>query len=100
MAVARQFAVYILASQRNGTLYVGFTSNLPQRIWQHRNHITEGFTDAYDVTRLVWFELHDSPETAIRREKQIKKWNRDWKLELIERANPDWSDLYDTIFGP
>ena len=89
--------VYILASQRNGTLYVGVTSNLVQRVWQHRNDIREGFTRRYGVHRLVWFESHATMISAIRREKAIKKWNRAWKLALIERGNPAWKDLYDEI---
>lgn len=93
----KQFAVYILASQRNGTLYTGMTSNLPQRIWQHKNRITEGFAADHNATTLVWFELHETAEAAITREKQIKKWNRDWKLKLIEKTNPDWHDLYPEI---
>lgn len=97
MAPGKRFAVYILASKRNGTLYTGMTSNLPQRIWQHRTHVASGFTDAHDVTRLVWFEIHDTAEAAITREKQIKKWNRAWKLRLIECQNPDWRDLYPDI---
>lgn len=95
----KQFAVYMLASKRNGTLYVGMTSNLPQRVWQHKNHVTKGFTDTYDVATLVWYETHDTAESAITREKQIKKWNRTWKLALIEKDNPDWRDLYEDING-
>ncbi|HEY8595763.1 MAG TPA: GIY-YIG nuclease family protein [Devosiaceae bacterium] len=95
----RQFAVYLLASRRHGTLYCGMTSNLAQRIWQHREHVARGFTDDHDVTKLVWFETHDSAEAAIVREKQIKKWNRAWKVQLIERENPDWRDLYPEIAG-
>lgn len=93
----RQPAVYILASKRNGTLYVGVTSNLVQWVWQHREHLAEGFTKEHDVTRLVWFEMHDSMEAAISREKQIKKWNRAWKMRLIEEANPYWNDLFEQI---
>ena len=97
MTAEKQFAVYILASKRNGTLYVGMTSNLPQRIWQHKNHVTQGFSAEYEVTLLVWFELHETAESAIVREKQIKKWNRNWKLELVEQHNPEWRDLYPEI---
>ena len=97
MAPEKQFAVYIVDSKRNGTLYVGMTSNLPQRIWQHKNHVIEGFSDDHNVTILVWFEMHETAESAIAREKQIKKWNRDWKLELIEKENPSWNDLWDAI---
>jgi putative endonuclease len=89
--------VYILASGRNGTLYVGVTSDLVQRIWQHRNGEIDGFTKKYEVKRLVWFEMHATMEAAIHREKQIKKWNRAWKIELIERSNARWHDLYETI---
>lgn len=99
MPQQKQFAVYILASQRNGTLYTGMTSNLPQRIWQHKNHITKGFTADHNVTTLVWFEPHETAESAITREKQVKKWNRDWKLQLIEKTNPNWQDLYPEIAG-
>jgi len=93
--MSRQPAVYILASKRNGTLYVGVTSNLQQRVWQHRNEANAGFTHKYKVHTLVYFELHDDMVSAIIREKQIKKWNRSWKLELIEEQNPDWRDLSD-----
>jgi putative endonuclease len=84
---------YLLASRRNGTLYVGVTSNLTQRLYQHREGLIEGFTSDYGVNRLVWFEQHASMEHAIVREKRIKKWNRAWKIALIETANPDWRDL-------
>lgn len=86
-------AVYILASKRNGTLYIGVTSNLVQRLHQHRTGETGGFTARYDVHRLVWLEAHDTMESAIIREKPLKKWERSWKLELIEQANPQWRDL-------
>lgn len=92
-----QPAVYILASQRNGTLYIGVTSNLAQRIWQHQNDLVEGFTEKYGVHRLVYFELLDDMLSAIAREKQLKKWNRAWKLALIEKQNPTWQDLWPTI---
>jgi putative endonuclease len=95
--VNRQPAVYILASKRNGTLYTGVTSDLVKRIWEHRNNLVEGFTKRYGVHRLVWYELHESMESAIQREKRLKKWKRVWKLALIESANPDWQDLYQTI---
>jgi putative endonuclease len=93
----KNFAVYILASRRNGTLYIGVTSNLPQRVWQHREGVAEGFSKEYDVKNLVWYEMHDGAESAITREKQIKKWNRLWKLGLIERTNPEWKDLFAEI---
>ena len=90
--------VYILASRPRGTLYVGVTSNLIQRVWQHRSHVCEGFTKRYGVTRLLWYEQHESMEEAIRREKAIKKWNRQWKLQLVEARNPEWTDLYESLF--
>ena len=95
----KQPAVYILASERNGTLYTGVTSNLVARTWQHREHIVEGFTTRYNITMLVWYELHGMMDTAIAREKQIKKWNRAWKLRLIQESNPQWEDLWPSIIG-
>ena len=86
--------VYILASKINGTLYIGVTSNLPQRVWQHKNDLVEGFTKQYGVHRLVWYELHPTVQSAIAREKAIKKWRRSWKVELIEATNPHWRELY------
>ena len=94
MSSDRTYYVYILASGRNGTLYVGVTSNLARRVWEHRNGFAEGFTKDYGVHHLVWYECGGSVEGAITREKQIKKWNRKWKIELIERGNPHWADLY------
>jgi putative endonuclease len=91
------FYVYILASQRNGTLYTGMTDNLLQRIWKHRNDVIPGFTKQYGVKMLVWYEIHDTRAAALTRERQIKNWNRAWKLELIERMNPSWRDLYDEL---
>jgi putative endonuclease len=91
---ARQPCVYILASKRNGTLYVGVTSDLARRVWEHRSESAEGFTKDYGVHNLVFFEFHDSMAEAILREKRIKKWRRAWKLNLIEQANPQWRDLY------
>jgi putative endonuclease len=90
-------AVYILASRRNGTLYTGVTTNLIKRVWEHKNDIIEGFTKKYGVHLLVYYELHDDIKSAITREKQIKKWNRAWKLELIEKQNPDWRDLWEEL---
>jgi putative endonuclease len=95
--VNRQPAVYILASKRNGTLYIGVTSNLVKRIWEHKNNMVEGFTKRYTVHRLVWYELHESMESALTREKRLKNWKRKWKLELIETRNPKWLDLYNMI---
>jgi putative endonuclease len=95
--VSKQPAVYILASKRNGTLYIGVTSDLLKRIWEHKNNLVEGFTNRYGVQHLVWYELHDGMESAIEREKRLKEWKRIWKLELIENSNPNWQDLYETI---
>jgi len=93
----KQPCVYILASRRNGTLYVGVTSNLAKRIWEHKSDVVKGFTERYRVHTLVWFEQRDTMESAIAREKAIKEWKRRWKLELIERRNPEWRDLYAEI---
>ncbi|MFT4247773.1 MAG: GIY-YIG nuclease family protein [Pseudomonas sp.] len=93
----RQPCVYMLASDRNGTLYVGVTSNLIGRTWQHREHAVDGFTGRYGVTRLVWYELCETMESAILREKRIKKWRRAWKLQLIDAGNPSWRDLWPDI---
>ena len=90
-------AIYIMASQRNGTLYTGVTSNLPQRVWQHREGVVPGFTDRYGCKLLVWFEAAETMETAILREKQIKGGSRAKKLALIEAMNPGWHDLYEQI---
>lgn len=95
----KQSAVYILASHYQGTLYIGVTSDLIARIWQHREHVVEGFTNRYRVVHLVWYEQHGSMESAILREKQLKKWNRAWKIRLIEAMNPDWKDLWPNIIG-
>ena len=95
----KEFYVYILCNKRNGTLYTGVTSNLPKRIYEHKHNLVDGFTKKYSVHSLVWFERHESADEAITREKQIKKWNRKWKLELIEEKNHEWNDLYDSICG-
>jgi putative endonuclease len=95
--VSKLPAVYILASKRNGTLYIGVTSNLVKRVWEHKNNMVDGFTKRYNVHRLVWYELHESMESAITKEKKLKKWKRKWKLDLIEKNNPKWIDLYDKI---
>jgi putative endonuclease len=92
-------AVYMMASRKYGTLYLGVTSQLLQRVWQHREGLMPGFTKTYGVKRLVWYEQHESMIEAIRREKQLKKYRRDWKTNLIERDNPDWNDLYDQLVG-
>ena len=89
--------VYILASKRRGTLYVGVTTNLTQRVWQHKNDLAPGFTQRYVVHNLVWYEVHETMESAITREKRIKDWRRTWKIELIEAGNPQWRDLYADI---
>jgi len=95
--VDRSPCVYILASQRNGTLYIGVTSDLVKRVHEHRSDLVDGFTRRYVVHSLVWFEQHESMESAITREKQLKKWNRAWKLRLIEENNSAWRDLYEDI---
>ncbi|MEJ2440881.1 MAG: GIY-YIG nuclease family protein [Gammaproteobacteria bacterium] len=96
--MTKQPCVYMMASKRNGTLYVGVTSNLVKRVWEHKNHLVEGFTRKYGVTTLVWFEAHETMESAIQREKAIKNWKRAWKMNLIARMNPLWRDLYADLF--
>jgi putative endonuclease len=91
------FYVYILASQRNGTLYVGMTDDLVKRVWMHREEVLPGFTKDYGVKMLVWYEQHETRESAFLRERQIKEWKRAWKLKLIEQTNSRWRDLYDEI---
>jgi putative endonuclease len=91
------FYVYCIASGRNGTLYLGVTNDLVRRVYQHKTKALGGFTAKYGVNRLVWYECYDDAITAIAREKELKKWRRAWKLELIEKMNPDWTDLYDGI---
>jgi putative endonuclease len=91
------FYVYLLASRKQGTLYLGVTRDLVRRIYQHREKLTPGFSSRYDIRRLVWFEVYDDPVNAIEREKEIKKWRRAWKIALIEKDNPDWKDLYPEI---
>ena len=93
----KYFAVYIMASARNGTLYTGITSNLPKRVWEHREGVVDGFTKQYGVKHLVWYEVTEDPLSAIAREKQIKAWKRGWKLKLIEQKNPEWRDLFGDI---
>jgi len=94
----RQPAVYILSSGYNGTLYIGVTSDLIKRVWEHKNDFVESFTKRYAVHRLVWYEQHATMETAIAREKALKKWNRAWKIRLIEEGNPQWRDLYESLW--
>ena len=95
--MSHQYYVYILASKPNGTLYIGMTNNLARRVWEHRQGLVKGFTKRYNVHRLVHCEFFARPRDAIQREKHLKKWNRAWKIQLIESANPDWNDLYETL---
>ncbi len=97
--MSNSYFVYILASKRNGTLYVGVTSDLPRRISEHKSSLIDGFTKEHDVKMLVYYEFHQEIEQAIRREKRLKKWDRKWKLELIEKNNPEWKDLFGQICG-
>ena len=90
--------VYIMASARNGTIYLGVTSDLPKRVWEHRTDIAPGFTRKYRCHTLVWYEGHDSLEDARRRELQMKEWHRAWKVREIEGPNPEWADLYESLF--
>lgn len=92
--MSKQYYVYILASGRNGTLYIGVTSDLIRRVYEHKNNLVEGFTQKYDIHDLVYYEVTESVESAINREKQMKKWNRAWKIRVIEKNNPEWKDLY------
>ncbi len=91
--------VYILSSDRNGTLYIGVSADLERRVFEHKTEQMEGFSQKYNVKKLVWFEEHPNIESAIYREKQIKKWNRKWKLELVEKNNPQWEDLAEDLFA-
>ena len=93
----RAYFVYMLTNHRYGTLYVGVTNDLVRRIWEHKNNVVEGFTREHHLHRLVWYEIHSDPYEAITREKLIKKWHRDWKVNLIQSQNPDWNDLFDGI---
>ena len=93
----KQPAVYVLATYKRGTLYVGVTSDLVRRVWQHKSDFADGFTKWYGVHSLVWYELHETMESAIRREKAMKKWRRAWKVALIEATNPGWIDLYKSL---
>ena len=94
MTEKKEYYCYLLASNPYGTLYIGVTSNLVQRIYQHKSKLIEGFTKKYNISQLVWYEIHSEIETVIYREKQIKKWNRKWKIELMQNSNPEWTDLY------
>jgi putative endonuclease len=100
MSTERYYWVYILASKVGGTLYIGVTNNLVRRMYEHRNGLVPGFTKHYGVHRLIYFEQHTDVEAAIRREKLLKRWNRAWKIELIEQMNPNWDDLYPQISSP
>jgi putative endonuclease len=91
------YYVYILASRKDGAIYIGVTSDIVRRVYEHRIKAVPGFTSKYDITRLVWFEIYDDPESAISREKELKKWWRSWKIQLIEAQNPQWNDLYESI---
>lgn len=93
----KSFFVYMMASQRNGTIYTGMTSDLVKRVWQHKNEFFGGFTAEHNVKLFVWFEAHEHVESAIRREKRLKKYTRDAKIKLIEKENKNWNDLYDAI---
>jgi putative endonuclease len=95
--MGKQPCVYILSNGKNGTLYVGVTSDIVQRVWQHKNHSVPGFTERYRVYDLVWYEFHGTMESAIWREKSLKDWNRSWKKRLIQKMNPDWRDLYQDL---
>ena len=98
--MSKLYFVYLMANERNGTLYCGVTSDLPGRVWQHKNDQADGFTKKYSVKLLVWYETHEDVHAAIAREKQIKEWKRIWKIELIEKENPYWNDLYNSIATP
>ena len=93
----KDYYVYILASKRNGTLYTGITSDLIKRVWEHKNKVVPGFTEKYGVDKLVYFEQYQEAENAIKREKRLKFWKRKWKIDLIEKRNPEWEDLYEEI---
>jgi len=95
----KQFYVYILASAENGTLYIGVASDLLKRVWEHKSKVVDGFTSRDGVGKLVYFEVHENAESAIRREKRLKFWQRDWRKVLIEKSNPKWYDLYGDIGG-
>jgi putative endonuclease len=98
-AIAMTYYVYLLASRKHGTLYIGVTNDLIRRVYEHRSKVVDGFTRRYDVDKLVWFEVYDDVLSAIAREKELKKWRRDWKIRLIEEQNPNWMDLYPVLSG-
>ena len=91
------YYVYLLASKKHGTLYLGVTNDIVRRVYEHKTKAVPGFTSRYNITRLVWFEIYDDPISAISREKELKKWKRDWKAQLIQEKNPNWDDLYESI---
>ncbi|MFL6815803.1 MAG: GIY-YIG nuclease family protein [Bradyrhizobium sp.] len=91
------YYIYIIASRKDGAIYIGVTNGIIRRIYEHRTKVTRGFTWKYNITRLVWFEIYEDPISAISREKELKKWKRAWKIELIEAQNPEWNDLYVSI---
>ncbi len=93
----KHYYVYMLASAKHGHLYIGMTNNLIRRVWEHRNHAVDGYTKTHDITLLVWFEQHTTAENAIKREKRLKKYLREWKCNLIEQDNPHWVDLFDAL---
>ena len=93
----KKFYIYILASKKGGFLYIGITSNLSKRIWEHKNEITKGHTSKYSIKRLVYYEVYDDFDNAVKREKTLKKWRRQWKIDLIEKNNPEWNELYREI---
>ena len=95
--LTKQYFVYILASRKNGTLYIGITNDLIKRVYEHKNNLADGFTKKYSIHTLVYYEIHNDVSAAIIREKQLKKWNRQWKIELIEKTNSDWKDLYNNL---
>ena len=95
----KEYYVYILASKRNGTLYIGVTNNLLKRVYEHKSHLAEGFTKKYNINMLVYYEITDDIFSALTREKQLKKWERTWKIRLIEKKNPNWHDLHAELTG-
>jgi len=95
----KQPCVYMLANRKHGVIYIGVSSNLIKRVWQHKNNVVKSFTQKYHVHDLVWHEVHQEMASAISREKKLKKWRRDWKIQLIEKTNPDWLDLYPDLIS-
>jgi putative endonuclease len=95
----KYYYVYILANNRNGTLYIGITSEIVKRIWQHREKVFQGFTEKYNINKLVYYEIFKDPQNAIKREKRLKKYKREWKINIIEKDNPEWKDLYDQLIS-